>query len=189
MRMKTLEWRGGRACDHSCRDHLAAGRLRRVRACFGFEDHETMATVRGAATPAVGRARGRGMLSLLAAISGSGTSPFSSGSLSLLIAGLRLWVLFWVALDLAIVGWTFKDARRRIEDPVIVAVSVASAAVFPFVGALIYVIVRPPEYLMVARERDLENRVMERGLGVDRRTASARTRLRTSSSARTAGSS
>jgi hypothetical protein len=47
--------------------------------------------------------------------------------------------MFCLALDLAIVGWTFKDARRRIEDPVIVAVCVASAALFPLLGALIYV--------------------------------------------------
>jgi predicted PurR-regulated permease PerM len=105
------------------------------------------------------------MLSLLSAISGSGTSPFSSGSLSWLIAVLRLWVMFWIALALAIVVWTFKDARRRIENPVIVAVCVASAAIFPFIGALIYLIVRPPESLTHVRERDLDIRVIERGLG------------------------
>ncbi len=108
------------------------------------------------------------MLSLFAAVSSFGTSPFSSGSLSLLTAGLRLWVMFCVALDLAIVGWTFNDARRRIEDPVIVAVCVASAALFPFLGAMIYVIVRPPEYLIVARERELEIRVLQRVLGAPR---------------------
>lgn len=72
--------------------------------------------------------------------------------------------MFWISLDLAIVVWAFNDARRRIEDPVIVAVCAASAALFPFVGALIYAIVRPPEYLTHVRERDLETRVMQRHL-------------------------
>jgi hypothetical protein len=98
-------------------------------------------------------------------MSGGATSPLSSGLLSLLIGVVRLWVMFVVSLDLAIVVWTFNDARRRVADPVVVAVSVASAALFPFVGALMYLIVRPPEYLKDVRERQLVVRAMERRFG------------------------
>jgi RNA polymerase subunit RPABC4/transcription elongation factor Spt4 len=59
----------------------------------------------------------------------------------------------------------YKDARRRIEDPVLVAVAVATALLFPFVGLLVYTILRPPEYLDDVRERDLEIRAMEHRLG------------------------
>ena len=83
----------------------------------------------------------------------------------MLIGVLRLWAMFTIALDLAIVVWVFNDARRRIGDPVIVAVSVASAALFPFLGALMYVIVRPPENLKDVRERDVVIRAMESLLG------------------------
>ena len=81
----------------------------------------------------------------------------------------RLTLFFFVVLALAIVFWTYKDARRRIADPILIAVSVATALVFPFVGALIYMVLRPPEYLDDVRERELEIRAMERRLGGDQR--------------------
>ncbi len=71
---------------------------------------------------------------------------------------------FFLVLWLALVFWTFKDARRRIADPILIGVSVVTALVFPFVGALIYTILRPPEYLDDVRERELEIRAMERRL-------------------------
>ena len=83
------------------------------------------------------------------------------------VAGERLMVIFVVALYLALVFWTAKDARRRIEDPVIVGVCIATAALFPFVGVLVYLILRPPEYLADVHERELEIRAMERRLGAD----------------------
>ena len=77
-----------------------------------------------------------------------------------------LLVLFFVGvLWLALVFWTYKDAKRRIDDPVLVGVSIVTALVFPFVGALVYTILRPPEYLDDVRERELEIRAMERRLG------------------------
>ena len=81
---------------------------------------------------------------------------------------LRLLVLFCVALWLALIAWTFKDARRRIDDPVIVGVCVLAAAIFGPVGVLIYLMLRPPEYLEDVRERELEIKAMERRLGADR---------------------
>ena len=83
------------------------------------------------------------------------------------VAGERLFVIFLIALYLALVFWTAKDARRRIEDPVIVGVCIATAALFPFVGVFVYMLLRPPEYLADVHERELEIRAMERRLGAD----------------------
>ena len=88
---------------------------------------------------------------------------------SLFTALLQLTLFFFVALWLALVFWTFKDARRRIADPVLVAVAVATALIFPFLVVLVYVILRPPEYLDDVRERELEIRAMEKRLGANMR--------------------
>jgi hypothetical protein len=90
---------------------------------------------------------------------------FESGTWT---AILRLTLFFFVVLWLALAFWTYKDARRRVADPVLVAVAVATALVFPYVGALVYTILRPPEYLDDVRERELEIRAMERRLGGER---------------------
>ena len=95
----------------------------------------------------------------------SGVSNFFDSSY--FSAFVKLMILFAVALYAALVFWTWKDARRRIEDPVIVGVCVATALCFPFVGVLVYVILRPPEYLADVHERELEIRAMERRLGAD----------------------
>src|SRR3954469_20463286 len=68
---------------------------------------------------------------------------------------VNLLLLFLVVLWLALVYWTYADARRRIEDPMLVGCA-AAAAVFPFIGTIVYMIVRPPEYIEDRRERDLE---------------------------------
>jgi RNA polymerase subunit RPABC4/transcription elongation factor Spt4 len=61
---------------------------------------------------------------------------------------------------LALVYWTYADARRRIADPMLVGCATA-AALFPYVGSIVYAIVRPPEYLEDVRERDLEMQAAE----------------------------
>jgi Double zinc ribbon len=68
---------------------------------------------------------------------------------------VNLLILFLVVIWLALVYWTFADARRRIADPLLVGCATA-ASLFPFVGTVVYVIVRPPEYLEDVRERELE---------------------------------
>jgi len=68
-------------------------------------------------------------------------------------AGLLL--LFLGVIWLALIYWTFADARRRIDDPLLVGCSTV-ASVFPFAGTIVYLIVRPPEYLEDVRERELE---------------------------------
>lgn len=68
---------------------------------------------------------------------------------------VNLVLLFLVVLWFALVWWTYSDARRRISDPMIVACATA-ASLFPYVGTVVYLIVRPPEYLEDVRERELE---------------------------------
>lgn len=65
---------------------------------------------------------------------------------------------------LAIVLWTYKDARKRIEDPILVATATATS-MLPIVGVFVYMLLRPSEYLADVRERELEIRMMERQLG------------------------
>src|ERR1700760_3255813 len=73
---------------------------------------------------------------------------------------IDLLILFLVVIWLALVYWTYADARRRISDPWIVG-SATVASLFPFVGTLVYMIVRPPEYLDDVRERELEMQAAE----------------------------
>ena len=73
--------------------------------------------------------------------------------------------VFW----LSVAFWVLKDARRRIEDPWLVGMATVLGLFPPFVGALIYMLFRPPEYLDDVRERELEIRAMERRLGHDQR--------------------
>jgi Double zinc ribbon len=73
---------------------------------------------------------------------------------------VNLLILFLVVVWLALVYWTYADARRRIADQMLVGCA-ALAALFPFVGTIVYMIVRPPEYLDDVRERDLELRAAE----------------------------
>ena len=69
-------------------------------------------------------------------------------------------ILFLVVMWLALVYWTYADARRRIADPLLVGCATA-ASLFPFVGTIVYMIVRPPEYLDDVRERELEMQAAE----------------------------
>jgi hypothetical protein len=72
-----------------------------------------------------------------------------------LALAVNLLLLFLVVVWLALVYWTYADARRRIADPLLVGCATA-ASLFPFVGTVVYLIVRPPEYLEDVRERELE---------------------------------
>ena len=85
---------------------------------------------------------------------GSGTWPILRNLAILLL------VVFWLAIGY----WVYKDARRRIEDPWLVAMATVLGLVPPFLGALIYMLFRPPEYLEDVRERELEIKAMEERL-------------------------
>jgi hypothetical protein len=68
---------------------------------------------------------------------------------------VNLLLLFLVVLWLALIFWTHADAKRRIADPMLVGCATV-AAIFPFVGTIVYMVVRPPEYLEDVHERELE---------------------------------
>ena len=68
---------------------------------------------------------------------------------------INLLGLFLAFVWLALIYWTRVDAKRRIGDPVLVACATA-LSLFPYVGTIIYLILRPPEYLEDIRERELE---------------------------------
>lgn len=71
-----------------------------------------------------------------------------------------LFLLMLVVLWLALIVYTYMDARRRISDPFLVACATV-ASFFPFIGTAVYAIVRPPEYLEDAHERELEIKAAE----------------------------
>jgi hypothetical protein len=73
---------------------------------------------------------------------------------------IDLLILFVVVLYLSLIYWTYADARRRILDPILVGCATA-ASLFPFVGTIVYIILRPPEYLEDMRERELETQAAE----------------------------
>ncbi|WP_051324620.1 zinc ribbon domain-containing protein [Candidatus Solirubrobacter pratensis] len=82
----------------------------------------------------------------LAIFSIKNSSLNTAVSVALLILGV---------LYLALIFWTFADARRRIDDPLLV-ICATLASFFPFVGTIVYLIVRPPEFLDDVRLRELE---------------------------------
>lgn len=68
---------------------------------------------------------------------------------------VTLVILMLVAIWIAMIVFTFTDARRRIADPFLVGCATA-ASFFPFVGTLVYTILRPPEFIDDVRERETE---------------------------------
>src|SRR4029078_8552925 len=70
-------------------------------------------------------------------------------------------VVFWLASAF----WVYRDARRRIEDPWLLAMAVALGIFPPFLGPLLYMFFRPPEYLEEGRERERESKALEESLG------------------------
>src|SRR5438094_629760 len=73
---------------------------------------------------------------------------------------IDLLILFLVVLYLSLIYWTYTDARRRILDPMLIGCATA-ASLFPFVGTMVYMVLRPPEYLEDVRERELEMHAAE----------------------------
>jgi hypothetical protein len=73
---------------------------------------------------------------------------------------VTLFVLMIVVVWLALIVYTYLDARRRIADPFLVACATIGSF-FPYIGTAVYAIVRPPEFLEDAHERELEIRAAE----------------------------
>jgi hypothetical protein len=92
----------------------------------------------------------------------SGISDFFNSGTWLVIRNLLIFfaVVFWAAIGY----WTYKDARRRVEDPWLIAMATLVGLVPPYLGPFVYMLFRPPEYLEDVRERELEIRAMEERL-------------------------
>jgi hypothetical protein len=73
----------------------------------------------------------------------------------------NLFVLMLVVLWLALIAYTYFDAQRRVNDAVLVICATAASLLFPFIGTAVYVILRPPEFLEDAHERELEIKAAE----------------------------
>jgi hypothetical protein len=73
-------------------------------------------------------------------------------------AGLFLLCVFWAASIYAV----YRDARRRLDSPWAVALPVSLATALPFLGAMLWRTVRPPEFVDDVRARDLEIAFLER---------------------------
>ena len=99
----------------------------------------------------------------MATVAANGLFNFFSHSTWTVLRNLTLFfvAVFWLATAF----WVYKDARRRIEDPWLVGMATVLGLVPPFIGPLIYMLFRPPEYLDDVRERELEIRVIESRLG------------------------
>jgi hypothetical protein len=93
----------------------------------------------------------------------NGVNDFFNSGTWLVMRNLAIFfvAVFW----LASAYWVYKDARRRIADPWLVAMATLLGLIPPFLGPLIYLFFRPPEYLEDIRERELEIRAMEERLG------------------------
>lgn len=99
---------------------------------------------------------------------------FGSPAWGLLV---RMSVFFLVALWLACAFWVFKDARRRLDDKLVLIAAALTGLVFGPFGLVIYSIVRPAELLVDRRERELEMEVLQRRLGDAERCTACRTPL------------
>ncbi len=71
-----------------------------------------------------------------------------------------LLIVCGAVLYVSLIYWTYADARRRIVDPMLIGCATA-ASLFPFVGTIVYIILRPPEYLEDVQERELEMQAAE----------------------------
>jgi hypothetical protein len=75
-------------------------------------------------------------------------------------AFLTLAVLALIAVWIALIVFTYHDARKRISDPFLIGCATA-ASFFPFVGTLVYTILRPAEYLDDVKEREWDVRATQ----------------------------
>lgn len=81
--------------------------------------------------------------------------------LEVLVAVCGAFVLaFW----LAIIIWTWRDIRARSRDLFAAVLGIVLVAVFPLVGLLLYLLLRPKETLAEAYDRALEEEALLRGI-------------------------
>ena len=81
--------------------------------------------------------------------------------LQVLVAVCGAFVLaFW----LAIIIWTWRDIRARSRDVFAAVLAIVLVAIFPLVGLLLYLLLRPKETLAEAYDRALEEEALLRGI-------------------------
>ena len=85
------------------------------------------------------------------------TFGISNNGLNLVV---NLLILMLVVVWLALIVYTYLDAKRRISDPFLIGCATL-ASFIPYIGTAIYAIVRPPEFLEDAHERELEIKAAE----------------------------
>jgi hypothetical protein len=85
------------------------------------------------------------------------TFGISNSGLNLVV---NLLILMLVVVWLALIVYTYLDAKRRISDPFLIGCATL-ASFIPYIGTAIYAIVRPPEFLEDAHERELEIKAAE----------------------------
>ncbi len=73
---------------------------------------------------------------------------------------VSLLVLVFFVVWMALIVYTYLDAKRRLSDPFLVGCATI-ASFFPYIGTAVYAIVRPPEFLEDAHERELEIKAAE----------------------------
>jgi hypothetical protein len=73
---------------------------------------------------------------------------------------VNLFVLMLVVVWLALIVYTYLDAKRRVSDPFLVGCATV-ASFIPYLGTAVYAILRPPEFLEDAHERELEIKAAE----------------------------
>src|SRR3954452_4849746 len=78
---------------------------------------------------------------------------------------VNLLVFFLVVIWVALVYWTYSDATRRLDDALLIGCATV-ASLFPFIGTIVYTIVRPPEYLDDTHERELQIKPAEKRLAL-----------------------
>jgi hypothetical protein len=81
----------------------------------------------------------------------------SNSGLNLVV---NLLILMLVVVWLALIVYTYLDAKRRISDPFLVGCATL-ASFIPYLGTAVYAIVRPPEFIEDAHERELEIKAAE----------------------------
>lgn len=81
----------------------------------------------------------------------------SNNGLNLVV---NLLILMLVVVWLALIVYTYLDAKRRISDPFLIGCATL-ASFIPYMGTAVYAIVRPPEFLEDAHERELEIKAAE----------------------------
>jgi hypothetical protein len=84
-------------------------------------------------------------------------------------AGLAFFTAVWAAS----VVWVVRDAERRCSDPSLRVVSTGAAVLLPFVGAGLYLLIRPCEERLDVRARRLRIQMLQRSFAEPATTCAA----------------